>query len=181
MEGAPDSNVAARRQRVRELAASAEGLARLCACLGTEPDASVREVILVELMKHKGRAVVEGLLPYLRSQDAGLRNAAIEALQEMPADLEPFVSTLLADPDSDTRLMAVNILFWLPHPKVPEWLMQVVLHDEHPNVCAAAAEGLAEVGDETSITALEALPARFPDVAFMTFAVGLAIKHIRGS
>ena len=116
----------------------------------------------------------------LRSEDANLRNGAIEALQQMPDEVAPHVETILAHPDSDVRIFAVDVLSALPHPMVPEWLRRVVTLDPHVNVCAAALDALAEAGQPDVIPALEALADRFPDVAFMRFAADAAIRRIRG-
>ena len=45
----------------------------------------------------------EAILPYLRSQDAGQRAAAIESLQALPEAIAPFMAPLLGDRDSDVR------------------------------------------------------------------------------
>ena len=108
---------------------------------------SVRSIILTGLIVNKSPAVVAGLLPLLGSEDANLRNGAIEALQQMPDEVAPHVEAMLADPDSDVRILAVNVLSALPHPMVPEWLRRVVTTDPHVNVCAAALDALAEVGE----------------------------------
>ncbi|KNY24204.1 HEAT repeat domain-containing protein [Methylobacterium sp. ARG-1] len=170
-----------RRRAARELGAFPEAGPLLCAHLAREPAASVRAVILTTLIRLKSPAVVEGLLPLLRSEDSALRNAAIEALQEMPMEVEPHVADLLADPDSDVRILAVNMLSLLPHPKAPDWLAEVVAREAHINVCAAAVDGLAEIGNERAIAPLQALAARFPEVPFIRFAAGAAIRRIGGA
>ena len=50
----------------------------------------------------------------------------------------------------------------MPHPEAPLLAAEVVARDPHVNVCAAAVDGLAEVGDGGAIPALEALAERFP-------------------
>jgi HEAT repeat protein len=87
---------------------------------------------------------------------------------------------MLADPDSDVRIFAINVLAALPHPMVPKWLRHVVTTDPHVNVCAEALDALAEVGEPDAIPALEALGDRFRDVAFIQFAVDAAVRRIRG-
>jgi HEAT repeat protein len=152
----------------------------MCGRLEGERDASVRSVIFTSLIKLKTRTVVELLAPYLRSEDAALRNAVVEALQEMPEDIEPFMDSLLSDPDSDVRISAVTILGALAHPRVPEWLSQVIQSDPHINVCAAALDCLAEAGDEEAVPLLEGLAHRFPDEPYINFAVAAAIRRIKG-
>lgn len=169
-----------RRRAARSLSAMPEAVSLLCDHLASEPNLSVRSIIFTGLIVHSSFAVVEGLLPLLASDDAGLRNGAIEALQEMPDALAPHVETMLTDPDSDVRIFAVNVLSALPHPMVPEWLRRVVASDPHVNVCAAAVDALAEAGEPDCIPALEDLADRFPDIAFISFAVDAAIRRIRG-
>jgi HEAT repeat protein len=152
----------------------------MCVHLANEPNLSVRSIILTGLIANKSPAVVAGLLPLLRSEDTNLRNGAIEALQQMPDEVAPSVDAMLADPDSDVRIFVVNVLAALPHPMVPEWLHRVVSLDPHVNVCAAALDALAEVGEPDTIPALQALAERFSDVAFIKFAVDAASRRIRG-
>jgi hypothetical protein len=74
----------------------------------------------------------------------------------------------------------VQVLSALPHARAPDWLVDVVASDPHVNVCAAAVDCLAEVGDPAALSALKALPARFPGEPFIAFAVATAIRRIDG-
>ena len=56
----------------------------LAAALGRETVPRVREAIMTALMRIGDTPSVEAILPCLRSQDAGLRAAAIESLQALP-------------------------------------------------------------------------------------------------
>jgi HEAT repeat protein len=169
---------ARRRQTVRDLARFPEGIPILCDHLEREPAVSVRSVIMTALIQSRSGAAVEGLIRYLRSENTALRNEAIEALQEMPEDIAPYMEALLSDPESDVRIFAVNILAVLPNSRAPEWLQRVILEDGHVNVCAAAVDCLAEVGTPAAIPALKELRLRFGDQPFMTFAIGAALKRI---
>jgi HEAT repeat protein len=169
-----------RRRAAQELSRTPDAVAAICAHLANEGSLSVRSIILTGLIVHKSPAVVRGLLPLLGSEDANLRNGAIEALQQMPDEVAPHVEAMLADPNSDVRIFAVDVLSALPHPMVPEWLRRVVTLDPHVNVCAAALDALAEAGQPEVIPALEELANRFEDVAFIQFAVDAAIRRIRG-
>ena len=64
---------------------------------------------MTALMRIGDEASVKALLPYLRSQDAALRGASIEALQALPEAILPFMTSLLADSDSDVRLLATEL------------------------------------------------------------------------
>ena len=127
-----------RRRAARVLTGMPDAVTMICAHLANEQSLSVRSIILTGLIVHKSPAVVRDLLPLLGSEDANLRNGAIEALQQMPDEVAPHVEAMLADPNSDVRIFAVDVLSALPHPMVPEWLRRVVTLDPHVNVCAGA-------------------------------------------
>ena len=167
-----------RRAAARNLAMYPHAAPALCARLVVEPAASVRSVIFTALIGLRSDAAVQGLLPCLRSEDVALRNAAIEALGHMPDVLEPYIRSLLEDDDSDVRIFAVNVLGALAHAQAPRWLEAVLRCDPHVNVCAAAVEGLAELGDQESRSALVDLPGRFPDEPFIAFATKAALARI---
>src|SRR5690349_272863 len=94
----------ARWTAARALGGQREVVLALSAALETETVARVREALMTALMRIGDAASIKALLPYLRSQDAALRGAAIEALQSLPNAIHPFMSALLADPDADVRL-----------------------------------------------------------------------------
>jgi len=169
---------ARRRTAARHLATYPHAASALCARLAVEPAASVRSVIFTVLIGLCSEDAVRGLLPCLRSEDAALRNAAIEALRHMPDVLEPHIRSLLEDNDSDVRIFAVNVLGALAHAQAPRWLEAVVRCDPHVNVCAAAVEGLAELGEQASRSVLGELPGRFPEEPFIAFAVKAALARI---
>jgi len=166
-----------RRAAVRGLEAQADGVAPLCARLAEENAPSVREAIMAALIRRRSPEVVTALLPLLRSEGAPQRNAALEGLAAMPDEVAPHVEQLLRDPDDDVRIFTANLLSVLPHPRAAAWLV-AALDDAHVNVCAAAIDGLAEIGDETALPALLALPDRFPGDSFIAFAVQVAAQRI---
>jgi len=175
-----DSNPVARRWAARDLAVYPEAVAALTERLEKEPDGTVREAILTSLMLINTSAAVEGLVRCLRSEDAALRNGAIEAMKSMPDAVTPIITGLLRDPDSDVRIFAVNILESLRHPDVEKWLIEVISQDAHVNVCATAVDLLGELGTAAAVGPLEALKARFPGETYIAFSVDIALKRIRG-
>jgi HEAT repeat protein len=180
-----DADSRVRRAAVRDLAALPDGAPDssmlLCDRLDVETSPSVRSVIMTRLIRVATPQVAARLADHLHSDDAQLRNAAIEALQEMPQAVVPILDQLLADEDSDVRIFAVNILAALRHDQAPERLARIIRTDPHVNVCAAALDGLVEVGGVEMISGIEALGARFEENAFMRFAVDTAIRRIRGA
>jgi HEAT repeat protein len=125
--------------------------------------------------------VVQGLLPLLRSEDANLRNGAIETLSAMPDEVGPSIDVLLQDSDVDVRIFTVNLLGELRHPRLPEWLAQALKQDKHVNVVAAALEVAAEVGGGPLLSAVKAARARFADDPFIGFAADLAQQRIEAA
>jgi HEAT repeat protein len=163
-----DSDPAKRRWAARDLLGHAEVSVPLLARLNSEQDLSVREVILTSLTRIGDQDAVTGLVDCLRSEDAALRNEAIEAMQSLPEAVGPMMQGLLA----------VNILESLRHPDVEAWLIAVIETDRHVNVCATAVDLLAEVGTSASRTALLGLKARFADEPYIQFAADLSLRRI---
>jgi HEAT repeat protein len=170
-----------RRWAARDLAAHPQAAAALGEQLLREPRADVRETLLTTLSGQPGEAAAAALLPLLRSEDAALRNGAIEALAGMPQAVGPRISGLLHDADADVRIFTVNLLGELRHPQVLAWLLQVLAHEAQVNVVAAAVEVLAEVAGPEHAPALLAARARFADDDFIGFAVDMAIERIEAA
>ena len=168
---------AERRAAVRAAEARDDGIVPLCARIAEETAPSVREAIMAALIRRRSPVVVAALLSLLRSEQPPLRNAALEGLAEMPDEVGPHIVGLLRDPDSDVRIFAANLLHVLPHPQAATWLM-TALSDDHPNVCAAAIDGLAEIGDEDALPVLATVAERFPGDSFIAFAVQVATQRI---
>lgn len=171
----------ARRWAARDLAAFPGAQPLLGAALVAETDASVREALFTSLAALAGEPAVDALLPLLRSEDAQLRNGAIEALAGMPRLVAPRVTRLLQDVDVDVRIFTVNMLGELRHEDVPAWLLQVLQHEADVNVVASAIEVLAEVGEPAHIPALRAARRRFADNDFIGFASDMAIERIESA
>jgi HEAT repeat protein len=162
----------------RALGGRAEFVAQLAAALSVEQVPRVREAMMTALMRVGDAASIETLLPYLRSQDAGLRATALEALQALPEAVLPFLPTLLADNDSDVRVLATELARNMPAPGATRILCELIENEEHPNVCAAAIEVLAEVGTREALPALKLCAERFSNTPFVSFAVSVAIARI---
>jgi HEAT repeat protein len=173
-----DIDASVRRRAARDLAAEPRAAAALCARLSVETDASVRAVLFSSAALLGGTLVVEALVLLLRSEDPGLRNGAIEVLAGLPDAVAPYIEQLLHDSEGDVRIFTVNLLFELHHPKVTQWLSQVLLQDPAVNVVGAALDVLAEIGSIESLPAVRAAAKRFVDDAYIGFAAGVAIERI---
>lgn len=173
-----DADASVRRWAARDLALHAPSAARLCAHLQHEADAGVREAVFTTLARIGSDEVVRGLLPLLRSEDANLRNGALEVLTGLPEVVAPCIDALLHDHDSDVRIFAVNLLSDLRHPGVPKWLTQVLMHEAQVNVVGAALDVVAEVGTPAMQPALAAVLRRFPEEPYIEFTAGLALERM---
>ncbi|ALV06952.1 HEAT repeat domain-containing protein [Roseateles depolymerans] len=167
-----------RRHAARDLAALPQASQVLGQALARETDPSVRQALFTSLGTLASAAAVQALIPLLRSEDAGLRNGAIETLSSMPEVVGPSIQHLLRDPDPDVRLFTVNLLGDLRHDEVNAWLCQVLRQDSEVNVVAAAIEVLAETGSGAERAALLEARSRFADDPFIGFATQVALERI---
>jgi len=164
----------------RAFAGHAEAVPELAAALKHETVPRVREAILTSLIRTGGAASAEAIVPCLRSENAGLRAAAIEALQALPSATASIIVQLFSDPESDVRLLATELARNMKTFDATRLLSGLIEHESHPNVCAAAVEVLAEVGTVEALPALEKCAARFATTPFLPFAISMAIARISG-
>jgi HEAT repeat protein len=165
----------------RALGGRAEAVAALAAALAQEKIPRVREAMMTALMRVGDEASIAALLPYLRSREASERAAAVEALQALPEAISPFMQALLGDADSDIRILAAELARNMPGADATRLLCGVLEREQHPNVCAAAIEVLAEVGTPDAIPALRACAERFAGTPFLPFAASMAIARLSGA
>ena len=174
-----DARAQARRWAARDLAAHAQAAPQLLARLRLEQDPSVRQTLLTSLAQIATEEAARGLIDFLRSDDAALRNEVVEVMKNMPDAVASFIPQLLDDSDADVRIFAINVLESLRHAEVEHWLVDVIARDPSVNVCATAVDLLSEVGTPAAEQALEALKLRFTDEPYIAFAADLALKRVR--
>jgi HEAT repeat protein len=168
----------ARWTAARALGGDPQDLPALAAALAVEPTARVREALMTAIVRIGGEASVAALTLCMRSQNAAMRAAAIDALQAMPEAILPFMPALLADADSDVRILATELARKLPSQEATRLLSDLLEREPHPNVCAAAIEVLAEAGTSEAVPALRACAERFAGAPFLPFAVSVAIAAL---
>lgn len=174
--GSPDPDV--RWAAARAAAALPGSAAALAAALLQERDARVREAMFTSLARMGTHDGMAGLLPLLRSDDAALRTGALDALRVSATGSQALLPQLLADADPDVRILSCELARSLPGELATASLCGLLARETETNVCAAAVEVLAEVGDESALAALEDCGRRFAQVAFLRFAVRLATERI---
>jgi HEAT repeat protein len=179
------SDPALRRTAAQALALDADAVPALAAALDAEADLPVRSALLGALAALGAGGSEEAMFALaecLRSEDAWLRNAAIELLRGAPAAaariMEGLMAHLLLDADCDVRILAVGILDTLRHERVEEWLLQLIEVEPDHNVCGAALDVLAEVATEAARGPVERLVARFAAEPFIGFAGELVMRRL---
>lgn len=171
----------ARRLAASALAEYPAACRALCAQLDRESDDSVRVALFNSVVMIGGEEAIAGLMPLLRSEDPTLRNAAIEAMSELPDAVAPAIDRLLQDADADVRIFTVNILGLIKHPRVEDWLIAVLLHDSDVNTVGTAIDALAEVGTAAALPALEAAAQRFAAHPFIGFSAEVVRERIESA
>jgi HEAT repeat protein len=150
----------------------------LANALLTEADPRVREAIFTSLVRLGSRECVEAVIPCLRLDDPQLRGGGLDALRAMIGVVRPMLPALLADPDADVRLLTCDLARELSASDATQLLCYVLARETEPNVCAAAVDVLAEIGEAEALPFLQACAARFGDVTFLSFAVRIAMQRI---
>jgi HEAT repeat protein len=150
----------------------------LAYALRTEADPRVREAIFTSLVSIGGRECVDAVIPCLRLDDPQLRGGALDALRAMIGAVRPVLPALLADPDPDVRLLTCDLARELSAGDATRLLCDVLAHETEPNVCAAAVDVLAEIGEAEALPFLQACAARFSEVNFLCFAVRITMQRI---
>jgi len=155
-----------------------EALPLLTAALSNEPVARVREAIFTALAKISSAESAAVTIPYLRSDDAAQRTAALDALRAMPEASAQLLPGLLKDVDADVRLLACEIARALPADEASRLLGDLIDREQDANVCAAAIEVLAETGNAASLPILDRCATRFREEPFLGFAIKIACDRI---
>jgi HEAT repeat protein len=167
----------ARFAAARALAGRKDAAQALGAALTDEADGRVREALFGSLVRTGGDEAVEVLLPYLRVEDASLRGGAIDALSAIGA-VASYLPGLLSDDDPDVRLLSCELARPLPPSEATRLLCDLLDRETEANVCTAAADVLAEVGEPEAEGALQRCAARFSEEPFLIFAFKAAIARL---
>ncbi len=162
----------------RALGAVPDGTIALAAALKTESDPRVREAIFTSLVRLGSRESVDAVLPSLRADDANIRMGALDALRSMIDATRAVLPDLLADPDADIRVLSCDLARELPSEEATSLLCGLLARESEANVCAAAVDVLADVGEAAALPFLKACAMRFEGATFLTFAVKIAMDRI---
>ena len=162
----------------RSAAEVAGGADALAAAARQEESPRVREAIFTSLARIGTPASADHLLALLRSDNANLRTGALDALRMMPGAVREFLPRLLSDPDVDIRVLTCELTRSLSSDDATYLLSNLLAGEQDVNVCAAAIDVLAEVGNRDALPALAECTRRFHQNAFLTFAIQIAADRI---
>lgn len=175
--GLSDVNPETRWRAARALGEDPSSVPQLAKALATESSPQVREAIFTSLVLIRTGASARATAEFMRSDDASLRGGALDALIAMPEVAQPLLPGLLADMDPDVRILSSELARSMP-PEVATQMLSFLLQTEtEVNVCGAAVDVLAEVGTPEAIGPMLACKSRFPDEAFLGFAIDDAIER----
>ena len=161
-------------------AAGVQGCAdMLAAALRVETSPRVREALFMSLARTGDAPSVDALQSLLRSDAAHLRTGALDALRLVVAAVPAILSPMLRDHDADIRILSCELARTLPAGVATAHLNALLRDETEPNVCAAAIDVLAEVGDGDALPALAECAARFQATPFLSFAARVAAERIR--
>jgi HEAT repeat protein len=147
--------------------------------LTREPLARVREAMFTSLARIATAESAELILPFLRSDEAHLRNGALDALRAMKSTVSPYLQRLLEDGDADVRLLACELVRNVPDDEAERLLCSLLEAEREPNVCASAVEVLAEIGGADALPVLARCEQRFRESPFLVFSIKVAADRIR--
>ena len=173
-DASPDGRWAAARARANDSAS----VPQLIEALALERDTRVLEAIFTSLACIGSRDSACAVMPYLRSDDAKIRTLALDALRAMPEASAEFLPQLLADDDVDVRILTCDLTRVVQDADVTLLLCFVLETDADANVCAAAVDVLAEIGDARALPALSRCAARFAHDPFLGFAIRIALDRL---
>jgi HEAT repeat protein len=158
--------------------AEPRALGALTAALAGEADARVREAILTALARTDSCEALAAMLPLLRSDEAERRTAALDAMRAMPTATVSMLPELLEDADPDVRVLACELARQAPGEEAQTLLCALLDREADVNVCAAAVEVLAEIGEARALPALRRCAARHAAAPFLGYAIEAATRLI---
>ena len=152
-----------------------EAIPLLCSLVKSS-NIGIQEAAEYALRKIRGPQVVAALLPLLRSDEAPVRNVAMDILREIGSDSIESMQPYLQDEDPDLRIFITDILGYSPTHQAVLRLSKALLKDPEVNVRYQAAVSL---GNLAFPEAVPALCQAMHDEEWVQFAVVEALAKIK--
>lgn len=140
------------------------------------PNVAVQESAEYALRKIRGPQVVDALLPLLSSDDAPVRNVAMDILREIATDSIDSLQPYMQHEDADLRIFVTDILGYCKTKQSCQMLCRALLKDPEINVRYQAAVSL---GTQAFPEAVGALCQAMYDEEWVQFAVVEALAKIK--
>ncbi|MBQ9452482.1 MAG: HEAT repeat domain-containing protein [Desulfovibrio sp.] len=140
------------------------------------PNVAVQEAAEYALRKIRGPQVVDALLPLLSSDDAPVRNVAMDILREIAPDSIESLQPYMHHEDADLRIFVTDILGYCRTQQACQMLCRALLKDPEINVRYQAAVSL---GTQAFPEAVSALCQAMYDEEWVQFAVVEALAKIK--
>lgn len=125
----------------------------LCERIKSE-NIAVQEAAEYGLRKIRGPRAVENLLPLLGSDEAPVRNVAMDILREIGVDAVEAMHPYMRGEDADLRIFISDILGYCKSPQSASLLTYALLKDPEVNVRYQAAVSLGNLGYPDSVPVL---------------------------
>jgi hypothetical protein len=139
-----------------------------------ETEIEVREAVFLAFSQIGGAETAELVGSFLRTEDAALRNGALETLKRLGDAAIGAVDRLLRDPDPDVRLLTVEVMRSWPASLACPRLEVLLTEEKHINVCGVSVDIATAAGDARLLPALDLCRKRFAGQAFLEFAIDCA-------
>lgn len=136
----------------------------------------VQEAAEYALRKIRGTRTIQSMLPLLRSDDAPIRNIAMDVLREVGSDDIQAIQPLLRDTDPDMRIFMSDILGCTGSRQAVPLLCEAMLKDPEVNVRYQAAVSLGVLAYPEAV---DALRQAMHDEEWVQFSVVEALTKIR--
>ena len=140
------------------------------------PSVGVQEAAEYALRKIRGPQVVIALLPLLRSDEAPVRNVAMDILREIGSDSIESIQPYMQCEDADLRIFVADILGYCRTHQACLLLCRALLKDPEVNVRYQAAVSL---GTQAFPEAVNSLCQAMHDEEWVQFAVVDALAKIK--
>ena len=140
------------------------------------PSVGVQEAAEYALRKIRGPQVVIALLPLLRSDEAPVRNVAMDILREIGSDSMESIQPYMQNEDVDLRIFITDILGYCRTHQSCQMLCRALLKDPEVNVRYQAAVSL---GTLAFPEAVNSLCQAMHDEEWVQFAVVDALAKIK--
>lgn len=130
-----------------------EAIPLLCEKIKSE-NIGVQEAAEYGLRRIRGPKTIDAILPLLSSDEAPVRNVAMDILREIGVDSIESMQPYLRGDDSDLRIFIADIIGYCRSPKAALMLSDALLKDPEVNVRYQAAVSLGNLAFPDSISTL---------------------------